>query len=432
MTEEYEPDTSRLRDWITNPKPNGYESLHITVKNKEGAYLEVQIRTKRMDDVAENGFASHWSYKGIKHEETMDKWLVAVRYALEHPDTDSPEELPQPPSKDIFVFTPTGELRILSAGASVLDFAFSIHTNIGTRCVGGKVNGKAVSIRELLHTGDVVEILTGKNQRPSPDWVNYVVSSKARTKIRQALSEAEFRKASDGRELLQRRLKNWKLEFPDEMQSEFMKQHRFTSVNSFFAAIGEGSLDVNDIKDYILSEEKRHAEAVEAARAAEAAKVRHGISESHDDILVLNAKGVKGLDYKMAQCCHPVFGDDVFGFVTRDAGIKIHRMSCPNASRLLTLYPYRIQKVRWADTPSSGHFQVTLKVTSDFDGSIPGSIMDAVNSFKASLRAFNVIENPRSSTYEITMKIAVPSNLELDKVVSRIKQMRGVHKISRG
>ena len=432
VTEEYEPDTSRLRDWITNPKPNGYESLHITVKNKEGAYLEVQIRTKRMDDVAENGFASHWSYKGIKHEETMDKWLVAVRYALEHPDTDSPEELPQPPSKDIFVFTPTGELRILSAGASVLDFAFSIHTNIGTRCVGGKVNGKAVSIRELLHTGDVVEILTGKNQRPSPDWVNYVVSSKARTKIRQALSEAEFRKASDGRELLQRRLKNWKLEFPDEMQSEFMKQHRFTSVNSFFAAIGEGSLDVNDIKDYILSEEKRHAEAVEAARAAEAAKVRHGISESHDDILVLNAKGVKGLDYKMAQCCHPVFGDDVFGFVTRDAGIKIHRMSCPNASRLLTLYPYRIQKVRWADTPSSGHFQVTLKVTSDFDGSIPGSIMDAVNSFKASLRAFNVIENPRSSTYEITMKIAVPSNLELDKVISRIKQMRGVHKISRG
>ena len=432
VTEEYEPDTSRLRDWITNPKPNGYESLHITVKNKEGAYLEVQIRTKRMDDVAENGFASHWSYKGIKHEETMDKWLVAVRYALEHPDTDSPEELPQPPSKDIFVFTPTGELRILSAGASVLDFAFSIHTNIGTRCVGGKVNGKAVSIRELLHTGDVVEILTGKNQRPSPDWINYVVSSKARTKIRQALSEAEFRKASDGRELLQRRLKNWKLEFPDEMQSEFMKQHRFTSVNSFFAAIGEGSLDVNVIKDYILSEEKRHAEAVEAARAAEAAKVRHGISESHDDILVLNAKGVKGLDYKMAQCCHPVFGDDVFGFVTRDAGIKIHRMSCPNAARLLTLYPYRIQKVRWADTPSSGHFQVTLKVTSDFDGSIPGSIMDAVNSFKASLRAFNVIENPRSSTYEITMKIAVPSNLELDKVVSRIKQMRGVHKISRG
>ena len=431
VTEEYEPDTTRLRDWITNPKPNGYESLHITVKNREGAYVEVQIRTRRMDDVAENGFASHWSYKGIKHEEAMDKWLVAVRYALEHPDTDSPEELPQPPSRDIFVFTPSGELRILSAGASVLDFAFSIHTNIGSRCVGGKVNGKAVSIREKLRTGDVVEILTGKNQRPSPDWINYVVTSKARTKIRQALSEAEFRKAADGRELLQRRLKNWKLEFPDEMQSEFMKQHRYGSVNGFFAAIGEGTLDVNEIKDYILSEEKRHQEAVEAARAAEAAKVKHGISESHDDILVLNAKGVKGLDYKMAQCCHPVFGDDVFGFVTRDAGIKIHRMSCPNAARLLALYPYRIQKVKWADTPSSGNFQATVKVTTDLDGSLPGRLMDIVNAFKASIRMFNVTENSRSATYEIAMKIAVPSNLELDKVLSQIKQLRGVHKVTR-
>ena len=431
VTEEYEPDTKRLRDWITNPKPNGYESLHITVRNKEGAYVEVQIRTRRMDDVAENGFASHWSYKGIKHEETLDKWLVAVRYALEHPDTDSPEDLPQPPSKEIFVFTPSGELRILSAGASVLDFAFGIHTNIGLRCLGGKINGKAVSIREKLHTGDVVEILTGKNQRPSADWVNYVVTSKARTKIRQALSEAEFKKAADGKELLLRRLKNWKLDFPDEMQSEFMKLHRFTSVNAFFAAIGDGSLDVNVIKEYIQSEEKRHAEAVEAARAAEAAKVRHGMSEGHDDILVLNAKGVKGLDYKMAQCCHPVFGDDVFGFVTRDAGIKIHRMSCPNAARLLALYPYRIQKVKWAETPSSGNFQATVKVTTDLDGSLPGRLMDIVNSFKASIRMFNVSENGRLSTYEIQMRIAVPSTLELDKVLSQIKQLRGVHKVTR-
>ncbi|MBR5699480.1 MAG: bifunctional (p)ppGpp synthetase/guanosine-3',5'-bis(diphosphate) 3'-pyrophosphohydrolase, partial [Bacteroidales bacterium] len=245
VTEEYEPDTTRLRDWITNPKPNGYESLHITVKNREGAYLEVQIRTRRMDDMAENGFASHWAYKGIKHEETMDRWLTAVRYALEHPGSDSAEDMPQPPSREIFVFTPTGELRILPAGATVLDFAFSIHSKLGSRCLGGKVNGKGVSIREKLSTGDVVEILTGKNQKPSPDWVNYVVTSKARTKIRQALSEMEFAKAADGKELLLRRLKNWKLEFPNEMQAEFMKLHRFSSVNSLFAAIGDGTLDVN-------------------------------------------------------------------------------------------------------------------------------------------------------------------------------------------
>ena len=431
VTEEYEPDTSRLRDWITNPKPNGYESLHITVKNREGAYLEVQIRTRRMDDVAENGFASHWSYKGIKREETMDKWLTAVRYALEHPDNDSPEDLPQPPSREIFVFTPTGELRILPAGATVLDFAFGIHSKLGVRCLGGKVNGKAVSIREKLTTGDVVEILTGKNQHPSADWVNYVVTSKARTKIRQALSEMEFAKASDGKELLLRRLKNWKLEFPNEMLSEFMKQHHFSTVNGFFAAIGAGTLDVNVIKDYILSEERRHAEAVEAAKAAEAAKVKHGISESHDDILVLSAKGVKGLDYKMARCCHPVFGDDVFGFVTRDAGIKIHRMSCPNAARLIEQYPYRIQKVKWTDAPSSGNFQATVKVTVDLEAGTPGRVMDIVNSFKASIRTFNVTENSRAGTYEIAMKIAVPSNLELDKVVSRIKQLKGVQKITR-
>ena len=193
VTEEYEPDTSRLRDWVTTPKTNGYESLHITVKNKDNSYVEVQIRTRRMDDIAENGFASHWSYKGIRREESMDKWLTAVRYALEHPDTDSPEELPQPPEKEIFVFTPSGELRILAAGSSVLDFAFNIHTNIGSHCTGGKVNGKAVSIKEKLHTGDVVEILTGKNQKPNQDWVNFVVTSKARTKIRQALTQIEFK-----------------------------------------------------------------------------------------------------------------------------------------------------------------------------------------------------------------------------------------------
>ncbi|MBR2225371.1 MAG: bifunctional (p)ppGpp synthetase/guanosine-3',5'-bis(diphosphate) 3'-pyrophosphohydrolase, partial [Bacteroidales bacterium] len=272
VTEEYEQDTKRLRDWVTNPKTNGYESLHITVKNRDGAYVEVQIRTRRMDDIAENGFASHWSYKGIKREETMDKWLTSVRYALEHPDTDSPEDLPQPPSKEIFVFTPTGELRILPAGASVLDFAFSIHTNIGQRCVGGKVGGKPVPIKEKLSTGDVVEILTAKNQRPAPDWVNYVVTTKARQKIKQALSEGEQKLASAGRELLERRLKNWKLEFPDEMLTEMMKKRKMTSVNAFFAAVGEGDIDVNEIKEYILTEEQRRQEALEAAQAQEALK----------------------------------------------------------------------------------------------------------------------------------------------------------------
>lgn len=433
VTEEYEPDTSRLRDWITNPKTNGYESLHITVRNKDNSYVEVQIRTRRMDEVAENGFASHWSYKGIRREESMDKWLTAVRFALEHPDTDAPEDLPQPPEKDIFVFTPTGELRTLPNGASVLDFAFHIHTNIGYHCVGGKVNGKPVPIKEKLRTGDVVEIQTGKNQKPARDWLGYVVTAKARSRIKVAMNEEEFRKASDGRELLFRRLKNWKLEFPDEMMTEFMKRNRYTSERSMMAAIGDGTLDINVIKEYILSEDQRRTEALEAAQAAEAAKAFHeGEGDGHDDILVINAKDLKGLDYRMAKCCNPVFGDDVFGFVTRAEGIKIHRITCPNAARLIEMYPYRIQKVRWADVPSKGTFQVALRVTAELDGTVLNRIMEVVNNFRASIRSFNVSENLRAGTYEVTMKISVPSNLELDKVVSQIRALRQVIKVGRG
>ncbi len=430
VTEEYEADTKRLRDWISNPKPNGYESLHITVKNREGAYVEVQIRTHRMDDIAENGFASHWAYKGIKREETMDKWLSSVRYALEHPDNNT-EDLPQPPSKEIFVFTPTGELRILSAGSTVLDFAFGIHTNIGSHCSGAKVNGKAVSIKEKLATGDVVEILTSKNQHPTQDWLGWVVSSKARSKVKQALQMQEQTRAVDGKELLDRRLKNWKLEFPDEMCTELRKKLGYSGLTGFYAAIGAGTLDVNVVKDFILSEEQRHAASVEAAEAV-AEKARTATRrEGKDDILVLNAKNVKGLDYKMAKCCNPVFGDDVFGFVTREAGIKIHRITCPNAARLLEMYPYRIQKVRWADTPSSGSFQVTIKVVTELESSVLNKIMEVVGQFKASIRSFNVNENRRNGIYEISMKLSVPSNLELDKVLSQIRALKHVVKVNR-
>ena len=439
VTEEYESDTKRLRDWISNPKPNGYESLHITVKNKEGSFLEVQIRTKRMDDMAESGLASHWSYKGIRHEATLDKWLTAVRKALESPlgsDGDPmaayyEDELIELPTKEIFVFTPSGELRRLPAGATVLDFAFEIHTNLGIKCTGGKVNGKAVRINEKLKTGDVVEIMSGKNQKPSQDWLNIVVSNKARNKIRQKLSEAEFKKAADGKELLGRRLKNWKMELDDETMATMMKKLPYKTINAFYAAIGEGELDVADIKNMI--NEIRNVEAGPASVETER-KTGAGIQEksgNNDDILVIDAKNVKGIDYRMAKCCNPVFGDDVFGFVTRTEGIKIHRMSCPNASRLIDMYPYRIQKVKWSDNPSTGNFQTGLRVTAALEPSVINEIMDIVNSFRASIRMFNVTENDRQSTYEITMKIAVPSNLELDKVTSQIRNLRNVIKISR-
>jgi GTP pyrophosphokinase len=436
VTEEYESDTKRLRDWISNPKPNGYESLHITVKNKEGSALEVQIRTKRMDDMAESGLASHWSYKGIRHEETLDKWLTAVRKALESPlgsETDPmaayyEDEILELPTQEIFVFTPSGELRKLPAGATVLDFAFDIHTNLGIKCTGGRVNGKAVRINEKLKTGDIVEIMSGKNQKPSPDWVNFVVTTKAKNKIRQKLSEAEFQKASDGKELLARRLKNWKMELEDDTLAALLKKLQYKTINAFYAAIGEGVLDVADVKNMILEVSQAGAPTV----AEPEKKVKSVIQEKGtDDILVIDAKNVKGIDYRMAKCCNPVFGDDVFGFVTRTEGIKIHRMSCPNAARLIEMYPYRIQKVKWSDNPSTSNFQTGLRISAALDPHVINEIMDIVNSFRASIRMFNVVENDRQGTYEITMKIAVPSSLELDKVTSQIRNLRNVVKINR-
>ena len=439
VTEEYESDTKRLRDWISNPKPNGYESLHITVKNKEGSFLEVQIRTKRMDDMAESGLASHWSYKGIRHEATLDKWLTAVRRALENPlgsDGDPmaayyEDELMEIPTQEVFVFTPSGELRKLPAGATVLDFAFDIHTNLGIKCTGGKVNGKAVRINEKLKTGDVVEIMSGKNQKPSQDWLNIVVSNKARNKIRQKLSEAEFKKAADGKELLGRRLKNWKMEIDDETMAVMLKKLPYKTINAFYAAIGEGGLDVADVKNMV--NEIRNVDS-SSPQPEQERRQGAGVQEksgNNDDILVIDAKNVKGLDYRMAKCCNPVFGDDVFGFVTRTEGIKIHRMSCPNAGRLMDMYPYRIQKVKWSDNPSTGNFQTGLRLTTALEPSVINEIMDIVNSFRASIRLFNVTENERQGTYEISMKIAVPSNLELDKVTSQIRNLRNVIKISR-
>lgn len=435
VTEEYEQDTKRLRDWLSHPKPNGYESLHITVKNKEGAYIEVQIRTKRMDETAESGLASHWSYKGISHEATLDKWLKSVRNILEHPVTEVEnrefyeDDLPVPPESEIFVFTPSGELRKLQAGSSVLDFAFDIHSNLGIKCTGGKINGKPAPIRERLKTGDIVEISSSKNQKPSADWLNFVVSSKARSKIRQKLSEIEFAKADEGKELLGRKLRNWKIELNDDDLAALMKKYQHKTLRSFYAAIGEGQIDPIEIRDSVIASEEPQKLLSAEIKAAEKPLITP--KGRGDDILVIDAKNVKGLDYKMAKCCNPVFGDDVFGFVSRMDGIKIHRMSCPNASRLMEQYPYRIQKVRWSESPSTSNFQVTLRIFAGHEPSVVNEIMDVVSSFRAAMRGFNVTDNLRTGGYDIVLRLAVPSNLELDKILSQIRALKNVERANR-
>lgn len=430
VTEEYEPDIKRLRDWLTTPRPNGYESLHITVKNKQGKSLEVQIRTKRMDIEAESGNAAHWAYKGIRHEASIDRWMQSVRDSLANPFDASPEDMPAPPDREIFVFTPTGELRILSAGSSVLDFAFNIHSNVGCRCTGGKVNGKPVQIKDKLKTGDVVEIMTGRNQRPSRDWLGWVVTSKARGKIKQELDADERRAAAEGREILTRRLKNWKLEFGDDLQTEFMKSRKYSSVMPFLAAISREEVDVNDIKSFIL--QKQAEKALPSVEEKNEAAPKEGYAgSSSDDILVINAKNVRGLDYKLSKCCNPVFGDDVFGFVTRTDGIKIHRISCPNAARLIERYPYRIQKVVWQDNSSGGDFVCDLAITAGMEHPVLSAIMDVIGKFKVSMRSFNVKENQRTGTYEISVRLLVPSNTELDKVISLVSNIKNVIKVHR-
>ena len=430
VTEEYEPDIKRLRDWLTTPRPNGYESLHITVKNKQGKSLEVQIRTKRMDIEAESGNAAHWAYKGIRHEASIDRWMQSVRDSLANPFDASPEDMPAPPDREIFVFTPTGELRILSVGSSVLDFAFNIHSNVGCRCTGGKVNGKPVQIKDKLKTGDVVEIMTGRNQRPSRDWLGWVVTSKARGKIRQELDADERRAAAEGREILTRRLKNWKLEFGDDLQTEFMKSRKYSSVMPFLAAISREEVDINDIKSFIL--QKQAEKALPSVEEKNEAAPKEGYAgSSSDDILVINAKNVRGLDYKLSKCCNPVFGDDVFGFVTRTDGIKIHRISCPNAARLIERYPYRIQKVVWQDNSSGGDFVCDLAITAGMEHPVLSAIMDVIGKFKVSMRSFNVKENQRTGTYEISVRLLVPSNTELDKVISLVSNIKNVIKVHR-
>lgn len=426
VTGEYKYDTTRLRDWLSKPKPNGYESLHVTISFENDVPLEVQIRTRRMDIVAESGGASHWSYKGIKREQYMQDWLTSVKKVMGQTE-DFSYERPDDIESEVFVYTPTGELKRLSHGATLLDFAFCIHTNLGLKCSGGLVNGKLVSIREKLKTGDVVEIMTNKNQKPNVGWLDIAVTSKARNKIRQKLAEEEFRKASDGKELVARRIKNWKLELTDEDMAVLIKRHQMKSINEFYCAIAEGAIDIASVKDYL--EHKGQADTEQQSPRQRTVTTEQQ-KQSDSDVLVIGGN-IRNLGYKMAKCCNPVFGDDVFGFISVKDGVTIHRYSCPNAARLIEKYPYRVQKVRWSEN-SNYTSQVTIKVLCSGDSRLSVPVMEAVSSYKASVRSMSINERrSRDVTHEIELKLSVPSKLELDKVISAIRKIKGVTNVLR-
>lgn len=430
VTEEYTPDTKRLRNWLSVPKPNGYESLHTTVTDAKGNVVEVQIRTKRMDDIAENGLAAHWSYKGIKGDNVLTQWLNDVKDAMQSGQKSSYEYVSNIVKDDVFVFTPDGTLRRLKADATVLDFAFDIHTNLGLKCTGAKVDGKIVNIREKLTTGSVVEILSSKNQKPAADWLNYVVTSKARSKIKQKLKEEKLKKSKQGKELLERRLKNWKLEMTDEILAALCKKYGKKEVAALYEDIGKEVIDVMSIKDFISTFEERKEEENRnaAAKVYDEGKKK---KSSDSDYLIIDGK-LGQVGYKMAKCCNPIYGDEVFGFVSIKEGIKIHRISCPNAARLIENYPYRIQKVKWREDSKTSGFQALLKIVID-DASVFANILGIINGYNISIRSSAMIEreNKSKGEYDVKIQVSVGDNKQLDKILSAIKKTKGVVTVTR-
>lgn len=447
VTEEYEPDVNRLRDWLTVPKPNGYESLHTTVAIAPGNFVEVQIRTSRMDAVAEMGNASHWSYKGVQSETRLTDWLNHVREMLSSDSKMETADRTPALLGEVFVFTPTGELKQLHAGATVLDFAFSIHSNVGLKCTGGRINGRMASIREELHDGDVVEIITGRNQKPTQDWLNIVVTTKARNKIRQKLKEEENKRAAAGKEMLARRARNWKIEIRDEDLATIAKRLKCKTLNEFFEKVGDETIDLLELKEFFTHIEDEGASGPgvpgggstagavgSGAGASGAGSSEAGGPDGGDDYVIIGSGQLGNVEYKMAKCCNPIFGDEVFGFVTVKDGLKIHRMSCPNAARLLDLYPYRIQKVRWRRDKETSRSQVTLKIVARGDISATQTVLGVIGRFKASVRSMQTTEHddgPAAGTIEINIQLYVPSDTELDKILALLRRSRTILQVTR-
>ena len=436
ITDMYQPNPNRLRDWLSIPKTNGYESLHTTVIGPQSKWVEVQIRTVRMDEVAEKGLAAHWKYKGIKSESGMDEWLKNIREILENPELNAVDFMDEFKlnlyDKEVFVFTPNGDLHKLPKGATALDFAFSIHTNLGSKCVGAKVNGKNVQIKYVLNNGDQVEVLTSAAQKPNQSWLKIATTSKAKSKIRQALKEVEFKDAEIGRETLLRRFKNWKIEVDDGRFSRLSKKKGFKTVSDFYQAIAQETIDIHEIRDAYLDMETRDSNPDIVIRTAEAfTKEAAPIPDtaSKEDVLVIG-ENLKNIDFKLAKCCNPIYGDDVFGFVSVTGGIKIHRTDCPNAPQMISRFGYRIVKAKWSGKSIGSQYPITLRVVGHDDIGIVTNITSIISKEKnVSLRSISIDTN--AGLFQGNLTIMVDDTKELDSIIKKIKQVKGVKNVSR-
>jgi len=430
VADMYQPNPSRLRDWISVPKSNGYESLHTTVIGPKGKWVEVQIRSARMDEIAEKGLAAHFKYKGIKGEGGLDNWLSKMREILESSENEENAFMDQVRSglytDEVFVFTPKGDLRQLPAGATLLDFAFDIHTDVGASCVGGKVNGRNVTIRYVLQNGDHVSVLRSKNQKPKQDWLSFVITTKARTKIKQVLNEEKTKAAADGKEILMRRLKNWKINYNDITIHKLLVSYNLKLAQDLYYLIATEKLDLLQIKEVLLKEESEEPQAVPPAIPEK--ETKETVDSQFSDFLIIEDR-VEGLDYKLSKCCNPVFGDSIYGFVTISEGIKIHRTSCPNAQNMISRYPYRVIAARWAKSKSTPSFIASIKITGVDDVGMVNKIADVIAANKAVVRSFNY--NMDDGIFEGMLNIMVPNSDVLHGIIRKIQGIKGILKASR-
>lgn len=437
VADMYQPNPKRLRDWLTIPKSNGYESLHTTVLGPQGKWVEVQIRTNRMDEVAEKGLAAHWKYKGIKGENGMDDWLKTIREILENPDLNAVDFMDEFKlnlyNEEVFVFTPNGDLHKLPKGATALDFAFSIHSGLGSKCVGAKVNGRNMPIKYVLNNGDSVEVLTSPTQKPNQSWLNIVTTSKAKNKIRQALKEIEFKDAELGREILSRRFKNWKIDLEEGKISKLAKRKGYKTVSDFYQELAQGKLDILEVREaYTDLEKKENPEAQVETRSAESFTKEPTVPAevaSREDVLII-AQDLKNVDFKLSKCCNPIYGDDVFGFVSVGGGIKIHRIDCPNAPQLISRFGYRIVKARWSGKSEGSHYPITLRIVGHDDIGIVANITSLISKEKnITLRSISVDSN--AGLFQGNLTIMVSNTNELDQIVKKISRIKGVKNVSR-
>jgi GTP diphosphokinase / guanosine-3',5'-bis(diphosphate) 3'-diphosphatase len=430
VTDLYQPNPSRLRDWISVPKSTGYESLHTTVVGPRGKWVEVQIRSSRMDEIAEKGLAAHFKYKGIQGDGGLDSWLARMREILESSEKEDNAFLDQVRSglytDEIFVFTPKGDLRQLPAGATVLDFAFDIHTDVGSSCVGAKVNGKNVTIRYVLQNGDHVSILRSKNQKPKQDWLSFVVSTKAKTKIKQVLNEEKTKAAGEGKEVLMRRMKNWKIVYGDTLIQKLLNHYSLKTAQDLYYLIATEKIELLQIKEVLLKDESE--EETPATVLLPEKEAKEQADSQISDYLIIEDR-VEGLDYRLSKCCNPVFGDSIFGFVTISEGIKIHRTSCPNAHNMMARYPYRVIAARWSKSKSSPSFVAAIKITGIEDIGIVNKIADVIADHKAAVRSFNY--NMADGMFEGILNIMVPNSDILQSIMRKIQGLKGILKTSR-